>query len=205
MINLKRKVKVVYMEFWIDQPNILFNVDHIHEIWIYSDMTLNEKLNAMTRLILLLSLLGFVFLNRSIFLVIGLIFVSLIVIVYKKDSLLEGMTNTPIQPIQPKNPLNNVLMTDYTDNPNLKPNHPTYSNEVENAINTSALSSILLQNKENKDIGHGFSSTRDQMEFEQSMRPFVTQSVNSVDQVEYGDFIKFITGTAPSQKPLVIH
>lgn len=204
MINLKRKVKVVYMEFWIDQPKILFNVDHIHEIWIYSDMTLNEKLNAMTRLILLLSLLGFVFLNRSIFLVIGLILVALIVIFYKKDDLLEGMTN-PIQPIQPSNPMNNVLMTDYTDNPNLKPNHPVYSNEVENAINTSALSSILLQNKENKDIGNGFSSSRDQMEFEQSMRPFFTQPVNSVDQAEYGDFMKFITGTMPSQKPLVIH
>jgi hypothetical protein len=192
------------MEFWIDQPKILFNVDHIHEIWIYPEMSLNEKLNAMTRLILLLSLLGYVFLNRSIILVIGLILVVLIVIVYKKDDLLEGMTN-PVQPIQPNNPLNNVLMTDYLDNPTLKPNHPVYSNTVENAINTSALSSILLQNKDNKDIGQGFSSTRDQMEFEQSMRPFITQPVNSVDQVEYGDFIKFITGTMPSQKPLVIH
>ena len=193
------------MEFWIDQPKILFNVDHIHEIWIYPEMSLNEKLNAMTRLILLLSLLGYVFLNRSIFLVIGLILVALIVILYKREDLLEGMTNPQVQPIQPNNPLNNVLMTDYQDNPTLKPNHPVYSNNVENAINTSALSSILLQNKDNKDIGQGFSSTRDQMEFEQSMRPFVTQPVNSVDQAEYGDFIKFITGTMPSQKPLTIH
>ena len=193
------------MEFWIDQPKILFNANHIHEIWIYPDMTLNEKLNAMTRLILLLSLLGFLCLNRSLFLVIGLILVSLIVIVYKKDSFMEGMTNLDGQFILPTNPLNNVLMTDYTDNPHLTPSHPTYNHEVEESINTSALTSIMTQNIDNKDIQKGFSTTRDQLEFEQSMRPFFTQPVNTVDQVEYGDFMKFIAGTMQSDKPLLIY
>jgi hypothetical protein len=192
------------MDFWIDQPKILFNVNHIHEIWIYSGMTLNEKLNAMTRLIILLSLLGFVVFNRSVFLVIGLILISLIVIFHNKDTLMEGMTNTNTL-ILPSNPVNNVLMSDYKDNPNLKPNHPDYSDAVENSINTSALSSIMLQNKENKDIKNGFATTRDQMEFEQSMRPFFTQPVNTVDQAEYGDFIKFLAGSMPSDKPLQIH
>jgi hypothetical protein len=193
------------MEFWIDNPKILFNANHIHEIWIYKNMTTNQKLNAMTRLIILLSLLGFICLNRSIFLIIGLILVALIVIVYKKEDLMEGLTNNQTQPILPTNPVNNVLMTDYKDHPKLKPNHPEYSVEVENSINTSALSSIFLQNSENKDIQNGFGTTRDQFEFEQSMRPFVTQSVNTVDQVEYGDFLKFFAGSMPSGKPLQIH
>jgi hypothetical protein len=192
------------MEFWIDNPKILFNVNHIHEIWIYSGMTLNEKLNAMTRLIILLSFLGFIVFNRSLFLVIGLILISLIVIVHNKDHLLEGMTNTHTL-ILPTNPVNNVLMSDYKDNPKLKPNHPEYTDGVENSINTSALSSIMLQNKDNDDIQHGFRTTRDQMEFEQSMRPFFTQPVNTVDQAEYGDFIKFLAGSMPSDKPLQVH
>ena len=96
-------------------------------------------------------------------------------------------------------------MTDYTDRPDLKPSHPTYTTQVEDAINTSALSSILIQNNDNKDIQKGFSTTRDQMEFEQSMRPFFTQPVNTVDQVEYGDFMKFIAGTMQSDKPLLIY
>ena len=192
------------MEFWIDNPKILFNANHIHEIWIYSGMTLNEKLNAMTRLILLLSLLGFVCLNRSVFLVIGLILVSLIVIFYKKDDLMEGMTNSS-HPILPSNPLNNVLMTDYKDHPNLSPSHPSYGNLVENAINSSAMSSILLQNKENKDIQNVFSTSRDQLEFEQSMRPFFTQPVNTVNQSEHEDYVKFIAGTMHSDKPLLIY
>lgn len=193
------------MEFWIDNPKILFNANHIHEIWIYKNMSLNEKLNAMTRLIILLSLLGFIFLNRSVFLVIGLILISLIVIFFKKDKLMEGMSNPQTHPILPTNPLNNVLMTDYKENPNLKPSHPTYGNLVENSINTSALSSIMLQNSDNKDIQKGFSTTRDQLEFEQSMRPFFTQPINSVDQSEYGDFVKFIAGTMQSDKPLLIY
>ena len=117
---------------------------------------------------------------------------------------MEGMTNRNTV-ILPMNPVNNVLMTDYKDNPHLKPNHPDYTEEVENTINTSALSSIMLQNKDNKDMFKGFSTTRDQMEFEQSMRPFFTQPVNTVDQVEYGDFVKFLAGSMPSDKPLQIH
>ena len=116
---------------------------------------------------------------------------------------MEGMTSR--QPLLPENPLNNVLMTDYKENPTLKPNHPDYTKRVESTINTSALSSIFLQNKENKDIHKGFVSTGDKFQFEQSMRPFFTNPVNSVDQIEYGDFLKYCFGKLPSEKPLNIH
>lgn len=190
------------MEFWIDNPKILFQAKYIQEIWVSSTMNTNQKLNALTRLIILLSLLGFICFNRSIFLVIGLVLIGAIVIFHKQEHVTEGMTTR--QSVMPSNPLNNVLMTDYKDNPHLKPSHPPYSLQVENAINTSALSSIFLQNKENKDIHKGFGTARDQFEFEQSMRPFFTQPANSVDKVEYGDFLKFCYGTLPSDKPLKI-
>ena len=191
------------MDFWIDNPKVLFQSKYIQEIWIDSAMNTNQKMNALTRLTILLSLLGFICFNRSIFIVIGLILMAGIVIFHKREHIVEGMTERN-GVIIPSNPLNNVLMTDYKENPFLKPNHPEYSLDVENTINTSALTSILLQNKENKDIHKGFGSSRDQFEFEQSMRPFFTTPVNSVDKVEYDDFLKFCYGTLPSDKPLTI-
>jgi len=192
------------MDFWVDQPKLLFHSDYIHEIWMYPRMNMNQKLNAMTRLIIVLSLLGYICFNRSIFLVIGLILIGTIVLVYKREQLFEGMKNRD-QPILPNNPLNNVLMTDYKENPNLEPSHPEYTQKLEDTINNSALTSIFKQNSDNKDIQKGFESSRDQFEFEQSMRPFFTNPVNSVDQVEYGDFLKYCFGKLPSDKPLTIY
>jgi hypothetical protein len=166
-------------------------------------MNMNQKLNAMTRLILVLSILGYICFNRSLFLVLGLILILGIVIVYKKEDIMEGMATR--QPLLPGNPLNNVLMTDYKENPTLKPNHPAYTEKVESTINTSALASIFEQNQENKDIHKGFASTGDKFQFEQSMRPFFTNPVNSVDQVEYGDFLKYCFGKLPCDKPLKIY
>ena len=158
------------MEFWIDQPKLLFHSNYIHEIWMYERMNMNQKLNAMTRLIIVLSLLGFICFNRSLFIVIGLIMIGAIVLIYKRKNVFEGMTDTTMK-ILPNNPLNNVLMTDYKENPNLLPNHPEYTEKLEDTINQSALTSILKQNTDNKDIQKGFVSSRDKFEFEQSMRP----------------------------------
>ena len=170
---------------------------------MYPDMNMNQKLNALTRLIIVLSLLGYICFNRSLFIVIGLILMVSIVVVYKRETLFEGMQNS--QPILPNNPLNNVLMTDYKENPNLAPSHPEYNEQLENTINQSALTSIFKQNSDNKDIQKGFGNARDKFEFEQSMRPFFTNPVNSVDQIEYGDFLKYCFGKLPCDKPLKIY
>lgn len=191
------------MEFWIDQPKLLFHSNYIHEIWMYPRMNMNQKLNALTRLIIVLSLLGFICFNRSIFLVIGMILIGAIVLMYKRKGIFEGMENTPI--ILPNNPLNNVLMSDYKENPKLAPSHPEYTDKLENSINQSALTSIFKLNTNNKDILKGFEGSQSKFEFEQSMRPFYTNPVNSVDQIEYGDFLKYCFGQLPSDKPLKIY
>jgi hypothetical protein len=134
--------------------------------------------------------------------VFGLILIAGIVIFHTKEPVVEGMTS---QPIQSSNPVNNVLVSDYVDRPNRQPYHPEYSTQIENDINTSALSSIFLQNKDNADIQKGFGNANDQLQFEQSMRPFHTNPVNTIDKVEYKDFLKFCFGTLTSEKPLTIY
>lgn len=57
---LKHKKKdsdaAVVIPFWAENPNILLNLSYITELFPSEDMTYNQKLNAISRLILLLTL-----------------------------------------------------------------------------------------------------------------------------------------------------
>jgi hypothetical protein len=95
---------------------------YITQIWPYSYLTYDEKLNAITRFIILITLLGYVLLNRFIIVVLGLIVVGSIVLLYKKkEGLLfpyYGVNDQ--QEIEQNNPFGNVMMSDYKYNPNKK-------------------------------------------------------------------------------------
>ena len=43
-------------QFWTNEPTILFNKDHMLELWPNSNMIYEQKLNAITRLIILVSI-----------------------------------------------------------------------------------------------------------------------------------------------------
>ncbi len=45
--------------FWTTEPKILFNSDYINQIYPNSKMTVEEKLNAISRLIIILTFLFF--------------------------------------------------------------------------------------------------------------------------------------------------
>ena len=45
--------------FWINNPTILLDKNSINQLWPMKQMTVEEKLNAMTRLIIILTLLGY--------------------------------------------------------------------------------------------------------------------------------------------------
>jgi hypothetical protein len=45
--------------FWANNPTILINKEHIMEIWPSSSMHYVAKLNAITRLTILLTVLGY--------------------------------------------------------------------------------------------------------------------------------------------------
>ena len=47
--------------FWFNDPIILFNKESILEIWPTQQMTFETKLNAISRLVIFMSLLGFIF------------------------------------------------------------------------------------------------------------------------------------------------
>ena len=80
--------------FWSNEPTILFNTDNILQVWPQPSMSFEAKLNAISRFIIVLSVLGFVFTMRSHFLVIGAITLAIILSLYKyrKQTIVNGLT-----------------------------------------------------------------------------------------------------------------
>lgn len=84
-----------YIPFWANDPTVLFNKDYILQMWPLQTMTFDEKLNAISRLIIVLSILGFVLTKSIRFLVIGIITLAIIYFVYKmqKQKIVKEMLN----------------------------------------------------------------------------------------------------------------
>ena len=64
--------------FWSNDPSILLNKDAILELWPTPKMEYEQKLNAITRLIVLLTLLGFLFTMSFKILLTGIVTVAVI-------------------------------------------------------------------------------------------------------------------------------
>jgi len=162
--------------FWLNDPSILFNKDEFMKIWPTSTMTYEEKLNTISRLVIAICILGFIFTLNVNFLLICIITLSLIVFVYKvrkqkiisdgftgqinvvpnlKDKSVKFITNpvtlesvlkSDYYPTNKKNPLGNVLLTDIMDNPEKKPAAPSFNPDVYEDITRSSKKTVQLLN-----------------------------------------------------------
>ena len=71
------------MTFWFEDPSILLKNKDITSLWPSKNLNFEEKLNSTTRLIIILTILGFI-LTRNIKIVIScIITLVIIVIIYK--------------------------------------------------------------------------------------------------------------------------
>lgn len=81
-------------QFWSNNPSELMNKEYISELWPSNSMTTERKLNAISRLVIILSVLGFLFSNQNIrFLIIGLITLLVLIVMYKNKLLKEGFSD----------------------------------------------------------------------------------------------------------------
>ena len=193
--------------FWLENPNILLNKNYLTEIWPNNDFDLARKLNAITRIIVIMAILGY-FLTKSIYIPVSAI-VSLVVlvIIYKskketKAQTKEGFLSNSVQKNElnkilekeftmptKKNPVMNVLMTEYSENPQRKAAAPAYNEVVEEEINEMA------QRKDNK----LFKNLGDNLSFEHSMRNFYAMPNTKIPNNQK-DFAMFCYGNMPSCK-----
>lgn len=65
-------------EFWISNPFVLLDKTHIHELWPKAGTSTEAKLNAGTRMVIILSILGYLVTMNVNFFIIG--FITLVVI-----------------------------------------------------------------------------------------------------------------------------
>ena len=71
------------IQFWSNEPTIIMNKDYIFEIWPTPKMTFEQKLNAISRLIIILTILGFIFTMSAKLLLVGIITLIVIFALYK--------------------------------------------------------------------------------------------------------------------------
>ena len=201
--------------FWTEDPNILFNKDYIFEFYPTSNMSYYQKLNTVTRVILIITILLFlVTRNYWLFIVAGIIIFSIYVL-YKnnktdiaKKHLLEGYEN-PAQvylkengKIIPSdnevfetptstNPFSNILIPEYEYNPTRKGAPPISNEMVGDVILQRAKDLVQEQNPDQINISEKlFKNLNDELSFEQSLRPFYSTSNTTIpnDQSGFADF-----------------
>ena len=191
--------------FWIHKPQIIFNKNVITEVTINKSMSLEEKLNALTRFVILVTTLGYMLMRQTSILLLGMSFLCLIVLYYfylkDKKGFKESfaMLHSIYEPnkVHQNNPFDNPLTNDF-NTPNKQdeaPNNEVYSDELTNV----AKSSILEMNKENKDKNMLFADLESNHEFENSMRQFHSVAGSSVPNNQE-NFLKYCYGSLPSDK-----
>lgn len=168
--------------FWATNPNVLFDSKYLMEFFPVEDMTYNQKLNAITRTVIILSLLTFFTSGNVRVVVVSVITLFAIFILHyyhmkesnnkKKSTLLketlkEGFANPAIDYLEsenanvdenvfdeptPENPFSNVMMTDYDYNPNKKPAPPAFNKNVNEKILEDAKQLVVKSNPDQPDI-----------------------------------------------------
>ena len=59
------------IQFWSNDPTLLFNKEYIFELWPTNQMCYEQKLNAISRLIILITILGFILTMSTRVLIVG--------------------------------------------------------------------------------------------------------------------------------------
>ena len=215
--------------FWLNEPTILFNKKYITEIWPNSNMSNMEKLNAISRFVILASLLGYL-----ITLNIGMIFVcvitlAVIAVLYHvqsnkakedemakekpskiKESFINSVMYNEVKDdyTNPKqnNPMMNVLLPEISYNPTRNEAAPAFNAEVEKKINNNTKEYVVdttfsdESSKQKEYIKRKlFSDLGDSYTFDHSMRNFYTNPNTTIPNDQAG-FANFCYGDMISAK-----
>jgi len=202
--------------FWSNDPNIIFSQVYIFEFFPTNKMTYEQKLNAISRLIIVLTIVSFIFTQSIRLLAISAFTLLSIYLLYKyhneqkqkrnkkkenfdpivgdvfKDN---GLTPPPSNDVfdtpDSSNPFSNVLMTDYDFNTDKKPAPPSYNDDINNSIIDNTKQMVANLNASQPDITDKlFKDLGDELYFEQSMRQFYSNPNTTIpnDQTSFADF-----------------
>ena len=206
--------------FWSNNPNIL--LQHM-ELFPVETMSFEQKLNAITRGIVLLSIIALV-ISRDIRFLIVMIFTILSVYLFyeresdriKKTAVSEQFENPAdliLKQASPElskddvfdepdssNPFGNALVTDYEYNPKKKPAPPAFNAGVNEKILKQAKTLVQELNPDQPNISDKlFRDLGEQYVFEQSLRQFTSNPSTTIVNYQTG-FADFCYGSMTSCK-----
>ena len=208
------------VNFWIKDPSVLIDKNNVMSLWPTPTMSMNEKLNSISRVIILLTILGF-FITKSIRIIVtGLVTLGVIIFLYfQKDKSGEGDLKYTIKesfvnpsgskflkknykPSNPTNPLSNVNLPEIQFNPNRKAAAPAFNPDVEKQINENTKEMVqkvsfpedpTINDKLFKDLGDDFI-------FDRSMRNFYSTANTKVVPGDQKAFAEYLYGDMTSCK-----
>ena len=209
--------------FWGVNPNVLIDSSTALEFFPIESMSYEQKLNAISRMVLILTVITFLFTKSYRLLAISAISLLAICLLYyahqqtcgkegfgednekaiaeflRDSGKSENMAQTFVAPTT-QNPLSNVLLPEYEYDPMRKPAPPAYNPKVESEILTKAKQMVQEANPGQPDIAKKlFTDLADEFEFEQSMRSFYS-SANTMIPNDQGAFAEFCYGNMVSCK-----
>lgn len=197
--------------FWLNDPLILLNKKYIMQL---NPTTFEEKLNAFTRLILLLTIIGLMITKSPYLILICILALLGIVYVYNTQSKgkktegfkingeaeLKEFLKKEYVISESSNPLGNVLLTDIADNPTRKPAPPSFDIQSYENINENTQKMIQKLNPSIKNTNKQlFGDLGEKFEFDQSQRSFYS-TANTRVASDQGAYAQFLYGTMPSCK-----
>jgi len=186
-------------------------------------MCYEQKLNAITRIIIVITILGYIFSRSTRILVAGVSTIAIIVVLFKmrkpkltKEMMNEGFRgnevtgmfdkslNTVIQEDfkegNKKNPFGNVLLTEIMDDPDRKSAPPSFNPSIDEDITKNVKRSVQSMNPGIKNTNKQlYGDLWENFELDQSNRVFFSTANTRVTN-DQGAFSKFLYGNMPSAK-----
>ena len=175
--------------FWLNNPTILLDGDSITQVLPTPDMNPNQKINSITRLVILLSILGYLVTENNRIIMTSLAtLISIVILHYtQKESVnkkeLHSAVKEGFETLNAKqlatlkytrpndtNPMMNVLLPEIQDNPTRPAAEPTFNPVVEKNINEKTKQFVVNQFDNKQGIDQRlFKDLGDKFEFDKSM------------------------------------
>jgi hypothetical protein len=83
------------IQFWSNDPTVLFNKEYILELWPTTNMCYEQKLNSITRLVILITILGYILTMSQRILLVGGLTLAVIFVLFtmRKHKITKEMLN----------------------------------------------------------------------------------------------------------------
>ena len=208
---------------WLNDPRILLRKDKIMEIWPSQDMTAEEKVNAVSRLVIILVIIGFLLTLKVNIFVLGAATLGIVYLLYYfqnrsvnkykekfsnkmsgvypllTDPLMYNMNKNLFQKPKQSNPLMNVTLPEIYYDPERKPAAPAFMPEVEKQINKSVKEFVTEPFDDPKIKDKLFADLGDELTFNRSMLQYNAMPNTQVPN-DQGAFQEYLYGNMISAK-----